>query len=149
DWTGRASADRKNPALWFRGRTHSFMQLLELRGDRSFAAQAALDTRRERYKRCQTQLGRLSDMVLGLDPQIIVIVGDDQHEWFTEAIQPPFAIFGGDEVTSFAMSETEIASHRRSGRPLDPLGYHPSSNVRYPVAASLAKHMVHSAIRDG
>jgi hypothetical protein len=149
DWTGRAGADRQNPALWFRGKTHSFQELLELRGDQSFAAQAAIDSRRARYARCQSQLDRLSDIVLGLDPDVIVIVGDDQHEWFTETIQPPFAIFVGDHVTNFAMTEREIAFHRSNGRHIDPLGYHPPSAIRYTVASPLAKHMLRIAHRDG
>jgi 3-O-methylgallate 3,4-dioxygenase len=120
-----------------------------MRKDKSFGAQAIPETRRERFARCQTQLDRLSDLVLGAHPEIIVIVGDDQHEWFTETVQPPFAIFSGDHVTNFAMSEREIASHRSDGRLIDPLGYHPASEVCYPVAAPLAKHIVRSTLQDG
>lgn len=149
DWTGRANADRKSSALWFRGKTHSFQELLELRGAESFAAQAALETRRERYASCQSQLDRLSDVVLDLDPDLIVIIGDDQHEWFTESVQPPFAMFCGESVTNFAMTDKEIERHRSSGRPIDPLGYHPPSDMRCPIAQPLAKHMLRMLAQEG
>src|ERR1700743_51668 len=57
-WEGgeRASADRRNPALSFRGADYSFDELSKLRGA-AFAAECDLDVQRERHARSRAAIG--------------------------------------------------------------------------------------------
>ena len=61
EWDGRAAADRRNPALAFRGGFYSFDQLLSLRKDNDFAARNRIDARQAHYDRCQKQLDALGE----------------------------------------------------------------------------------------
>ena len=75
-------------------------------------------------------------------PDIMVVIGDDQHEWFTEELQPTFGVFCGGEVTNFAPTAEEMALHTREGRGAAVAGYHPPADQPYPIAKSLAEHMI-------
>src|SRR5687767_2834337 len=103
DWVGRAAADRRNKALAFRRKTYNFDELAEHRRADNFAAQCTIEVRRERYDRCQKQLDVLADTLAKAAPDVVLIVGDDQHEWFSEDVQPSFAVFCGDKVSNLAV----------------------------------------------
>src|SRR5690606_32433670 len=98
DWIGRAAADRKNSALAFRGSTYNFDELKELRREHGFDRECAIQMRRTRHAECQEQIRVLSEITNAVSPDVVVVIGDDQHEWFSEDVQPSLAIFCGDKV---------------------------------------------------
>jgi hypothetical protein len=149
EWDGRAAADRRNQSLAFRGATYSFDQLHALRQADGFAARNTATARQAHYDRCQRQLDALSDILAAARPDVMVIVGDDQHEWFTEELQPTFGIYCGGEVMNFAPTAEELAHHTREGRGAAVTGYHPPADQSYPVAKDLSKHMIAQSMRDG
>jgi hypothetical protein len=149
EWDGRAAADRRNKALAFRGNTYSFDQLYALRQADGFATRNTAAARQAYYDRCQQQLDALGDILAAAKPDIMVVIGDDQHEWFTEELQPTFGIFCGSEVTNFAPTAEEIARHTREGRGPSVAGNHPPVDQPYPIAQGLAEHMIAQAMQDG
>ena len=146
-WDLRAAADRANRAHAFRGGTYDFEQLLALRKDGDFAAQNRIEVRRERHARNQAQLDRLADRIAAVDPDVIVLVGDDQHEWFQPDLQPAFTVFHGAEVVNTAFDE---AAHRgkEPGLALVRKARHPPVDHRYPVVTALAERIIAQAIDD-
>ena len=103
-WDLRAADDRKNPEHPFRGRTYTFAELVEARrGERDFERESSFEVRRERYERNCSAMRALSDKVAAVDPDIIVVVGDDQHEWFHEDIQPSLTVYCGEAVINAAI----------------------------------------------
>ncbi len=149
EWDGRAAADRRNKALAFRGDTYSFDQLYALRQAEDFAARTTAPVRQVHYDRCQKQLDALGEVLAAAKPDIMVVIGDDQHEWFTEELQPTFGVFCGGEVTNFAPTAEEMALHTREGRGAAVAGYHPPADQPYPIAKSLAEHMIAQSMQDG
>jgi aromatic ring-opening dioxygenase LigB subunit len=149
EWDGRAAADRRNRSLAFRGTTYSFDQLYTLRQAENFAAHNTPTARQAHYDRCQKQLDALGDVLAAARPDVMVIVGDDQHEWFTEELQPTFGIFCSEQVINFAPTPEEAVRHTREGRGAALTGYHPPADQTYPIARSLAEHMIAQAMRDG
>jgi 3-O-methylgallate 3,4-dioxygenase len=149
EWDGRAAADRRNKALAFRGSTYSFDQLYALRRGEDFAARDAAPARQAHYDRCQKQLDALTDVLATTKPDVMIIIGDDQHEWFTEELQPTFGIFSGEQVVNFAPTPEEIERHTREGRGAALTGYHPPADQIYPIAQDLAEHMIARAMQDG
>ena len=81
-WDLRAEADRRNPAHPFRGKTYTYDELYSLREKENLHEQNALNVRKERHERCQKQIKALSGKIEEVDPDVILIVGDDQREWF-------------------------------------------------------------------
>jgi hypothetical protein len=104
-WDGRAEVDRKNPALAWRDGNYSFEVLYETRKDKYFDEQNSIQVRTENFGRCQIALDGLGDTAAAAAPDVMVIVGDDQHEWFLDAVPPPFAIYHHGEVTNYALDE--------------------------------------------
>jgi hypothetical protein len=149
DWDGRASADRRNPALAFRGATYSFDQLHALRKTDDFAARITMPARQAHYDRCQKQLDALGAILAAANPDIMLIVGDDQHEWFTAELQPTFGIYCGERVVNFAPTAEEIAHHTSEGRGPAITGNHPLTDQPYPIAKALADHVIGQAMTDG
>src|SRR4051794_17850038 len=88
EWDLRANVDRKNKALAFEAGTYDFPQLYELRKGQHFEMQNTLDIRKERDARCQRQLDVLGERLAEANPDALIIVGDDHHEWFQNDIQP-------------------------------------------------------------
>ena len=148
EWDGRAAADRRNNGLAFRGNTYGFDQLYALRRGEDFAARNTTPARQAHYDRCQKQLDALGDVLASAKPDVMVVIGDDQHEWFTEELQPTFGIFCGERVINFAPTREEIERHAREGRGASVSGNHPPVDQPYPIAQALAEHMITQAMRD-
>jgi len=95
EWDLRANVDRKNKALAFRAGTFDFAQLYDLRKADHFERQNTLEVRKERNDRCQKQLDVIAERVAKINPDALVIIGDDHHEWFLNDIQPALSVFQG------------------------------------------------------
>ena len=148
EWDGRAAADRRNKALAFRGNTYSFDQLYALRRSGDFAARNTTAARQAHYDRCQKQLDALGDVLATANPDVMVVIGDDQHEWFSEELQPTFGIFCGERVINLAPTADEMDRHTREGRGASVSGNHPPVDQPYPIAKDLAERMIAQAMRD-
>ena len=146
-WDFRTDADRANPAHPYRGKTYTFDQLVELRQGENFTAQNKIEVRRERHARNQHALDRLADRLAAAAPDVIVLVGDDQHEWFQPELQPAFAIFHGKEVLNTAFDEAE-ARTVPAGRAHVMRDRHPPRDQYYPVDTELAAWIIARAIDD-
>ena len=141
NWDFRTAADRVNPAHPYRGKTYSFDQLLELRKGEDLAAQNRIEVRRERHARCQRQLDRLAERLAAAAPDVIVLVGDDQHEWFKPELQPSFAVFHGETVLNSAFDAVK-AKNVPVGQAEVMRDRHPAQDQHYPVEAALAAAII-------
>ena len=146
-WDLRAAADKANPAHAFRGKTYTYDQLYELRKGEDFASQNRIEVRRERHARNQMQLDFLADRLVATDPDLIVLVGDDQHEWFQPDVQPSFTVFYGEEVVNTALDEDK-AKRAQPGLAYVMKSRHPPKEERYPVASELAERIIAQAMDD-
>lgn len=145
-WELRAGFDRDLEKHPFRLKNYSFEELNKLRGGKEFADQSTIEVKTERYNRCQTQLDALGEILLGLDLDALVIIGDDQEEMFFGDNQPTFAVYCGDEVVN---TKFDPAVHEK------PFGIaevervrHASVDQHFPVAGDLARHLVESVVAD-
>ncbi len=118
EWDLRANVDRKNKALAYRDGTFNFEQLYELRKNDHFEKQNAIDVRTERDSRCQKQLDVIAERLKAVNPDALVIVGDDHHEWFLNDIQPTFSIFHGKEVFNRGADQDRGRNQNRKWRRL-------------------------------
>ena len=108
-WDLRAADDRKNPEHPFRGRIYNFPDLVEARkGEKDFEKESSLEVRTERYQRNNRAMDRLVEKVEEVNPDIIVVVGDDQHEWFYEDVQPTFTVYCGEQVINTAIDQEKM-----------------------------------------
>ncbi len=146
-WDLRAEADKQNPNHAFRGETYNYSQLLELRKEENLSKQNLLNVRIERHGRCQKQLDYLSKKLTTVKPDVILLVGDDQREWFLEDIQPAFSVYYGDEVINTAY-DNEKAIKMAPGLAYSMQATHPPEDQVYPCEAQLANKIIEQAIED-
>ena len=98
EWAHRAAADYANPALNLSdGRMVSYEELLTEVGPDNHH-QITEGGLQKKAAACQAALDRLGDELEAAQPDIVIIVGDDQQELFSPANQPAIAIFYGQEV---------------------------------------------------
>jgi hypothetical protein len=148
EWDLRANIDRKNKALAFRDGTFDFQQLYDLRKGEHFEKQNAHDVRAERDARCQKQLDVIGERVKQVNPDALVIVGDDHHEWFLNDIQPAFSIFHGQQVFNRALTKEEEQQKIANGGGYAMKIYYPQQDEIYPCPSGLAAHMVNHTIQE-
>jgi aromatic ring-opening dioxygenase LigB subunit len=147
-WDLRADDDRKNPEHPFRGGTYTFPELVDVRrGERDFEHEMSLATRQERHARNQRAMDRLGQKLAEVNPDVVIVVGDDQHEWFQEDIQPSFSIYCDDKVINAAMTEEELAK-KSPGIRIAKAGQHPPVDHTYPVPQALAHAIIDQAMED-
>jgi hypothetical protein len=147
-WDLRAADDRKNPQHPFRGKDYTFPELEAVRkGEKDFHKEMSLETRQSRHERNQKALDRLAQKFAEVDPDIVVVVGDDQHEWFFDDILPSFTVYCGDQVINAAI-DPEIFKTKSPGIQVAMSASHPPEDQPYPVPVDLAEAIIERAVAD-
>lgn len=99
-WHHRADIDFANKKLHLSdGKRLTYPELLELRGPR-YRAEVAPEVMEKKAAACERALDRLADALEQANPDVVVIVGDDQAELFTPDHQPAVAVFHGNEIAT-------------------------------------------------
>jgi hypothetical protein len=137
-WDQRAAADRANKSHWFRGRTYDYESLLKERAP-GFAPEVALEVRRERHARCRAAMAALTRKFADVAPEAVVIVGNDQREFFTEELTPSITVYRGKEIRNVQQHHEES-----SGLNIAEVGNAPADSATYPGAPELADHILKS-----
>jgi aromatic ring-opening dioxygenase LigB subunit len=89
-----------------------------------------------KWNGCMEAIGKLREKISALNPDVLVIVGDDQHENLVDDNMPPFTIFMGDEVEA-------SVSLRYLNQPKS------ENRTKYRVDAKLANALVDGLMDEG
>jgi len=147
-WDLRAAADRANPSLEYRNERFTFPELVEFRkGEKDFNKEIELEVRAERHQRNQRAMDRLGQKLAEVNPDVVVVVGDDQHEWFHDDVQPSFSIYCADQVVNTGL-DVEKMKTMQPGLAISMAANHPPEDQVYPVAKDLALEIIGQAMED-
>ena len=147
-WNLRAEDDRKNPQHPFRGGVYTFPELVALReGEKDFHKEIEIEAKRDHHERNQRAVERLGQKLAEVAPDVVVVVGDDQHEWFYEDVQPSFTVYCGDQVINTAIDQERMKT-KSPGIALAMSASQPPEDHVYPVPADLARTIIERAIDD-
>ena len=146
-WDLRAEADKRRNDLAFKDGTYTFQELLDLRRSNYLSDQNRIEVRRAYQDRCQAALDRLGDKLAEVKPDVVVLVGDDQHEWFHSQVQPTFAIVNSKEVLNKKFDPEHYAG-KAPGLAEAAQGHLPPEDQMYPIAQELATHIIERTIED-
>ena len=98
-----------------------------------------------RHTANQAALARLSKILAEAALDTLVVIGDDQGEWFSVDSQPALCIYWGESVDSLPPPVERMAPSLRLGY----WGYYGDGASRtYPVDAALGRHLIESLTRD-
>ncbi len=143
-WDLRAKADRANKEHYYRGKVYDYEALLAKRAP-GFAKEIGLETRRERYERCQRALDAIGRKFREAAPDALVIVGNDQREIFSDELTPAITVFRGRHIENVPFKGREPSP----GLAIAEKGNCPPEGATYPGAPDLADHIVHSLTEEG
>ena len=137
-WDLRAQADRENKKHWFRGKTYDYESLLNARAP-GFASEVDVETRRERHKRCRGAMDALGQKFKQVSPDAIVIVGNDQREFFDEGLTPSITVYRGAQIRN-----VQHLHEDQPGLNIAEPGNAPEEGTSYQGATALADHILNS-----
>jgi hypothetical protein len=143
-WHLRGDADRKNPAHWYQGERLDYASLLQKRAP-GFSAQVTAQAMSANFEQCQRALDKLADHFAACQPDLVLVLGNDQREVFLEDLTPAFTIFTGDEIENIPLSEDAIA-RLPPGIAIAEEGHCPPAGAQYPGARLQANVLVESLI---
>jgi hypothetical protein len=89
-----------------------------------------------KWNGCMEAIGKLRRKLESLDPDILIVVGDDQHENLVDDNMPPFSIYMGDEVEA-------SVSLRYLNQPKS------ENRSRYRVDSKLAEALINGLMDEG
>src|ERR1700694_1570394 len=99
-WPEYAKGDERNPELAYppKGHVMSFPQAVETLKAEGTSRYEGREPFKQQSAAFQKALDTLVSTLQGADPDITVIISDDQDEWFYEHNMPRFAVYLGDSV---------------------------------------------------
>ena len=137
-WDLRAKADRENKGHWFRGKTYDFDTLLAARAP-GFAHEITVEKRRERFFKCRQALEALGVKFNQVSPDAVVILGNDQREFFNAGLTPSITVYRGSQI-----SNVQHLNEDAPGLNIAEPANSPAEGATYPGATALADHILDS-----
>ena len=120
-WRERADQDRSNSQLYdSSGVLRTYDELEASAGDR-FAADLRDEVWQERFDTCQRGIDRVGQALRDLEPDAVIVVGDDQMELFDESNQPAMALYWGEtwETAELPLHGSDFFDAVKSGYAMD------------------------------
>ncbi len=146
-WDGRVAADRQNEALWFRGDSFTFDQLVAARREENPGREVTPELWKSRHAACQEAIGTLARKFAEAAPDVAVIIGNDQRELFTEDNFPAFSVFWGETIENRPRTPEQTAN-LPPGVAIAERGHAPPEDAVYPGHPELGRHIIESLMAD-
>lgn len=143
--TWRAYGDRARTQAqhWFAGNTYSFGELAELRASEHLEKECTDEKFATRWNASQKAITHLGQTLHEVEPDVCLILGDDQMESFNDENMPSFCIYYGEHVDDAPSSRGFRSTYS------DPAFANvPGKRVAHPTSASLGEHLIESLIRN-
>lgn len=103
NWAEYAVRDREFP-LYYQRRTWTWDDLVQERARTAIDQQITEEAFAAKDARVQAGVAELARTMADVAPDLVVIVGDDHHELFTDQSMPTLAVYWGDSVESVPRS---------------------------------------------
>ena len=94
----------------------------------------------ERHQANLKGLATLAETMAKVAPDVVLLVGDDQHELLWEDNYPPIAVYWGDTIPVVGAKDGALASIG----PMSALAYHPDEARTYHGHPELGRHIIES-----
>lgn len=139
-WTEHAARDQRNTRLLGPdGRYYTYDELLAA-ADPGLTGELQSSVWRSKFDRAQAAVEVLAQRLAVAEPDVVVIVGDDQHELFGADGVPAIGLFTGESLWDLPPDAERLA---RTPPDIRAAGWAAHADVpdRYPVAADLSEHL--------
>lgn len=139
-WADHAERDKRSTNLYDRGgRPTNYEELLAV-ADPSIQKELAPEKWRRRHAAVQEGIAKVGEVLTKVSPDILLIVGDDQHEFFHDDNMPALSVYWGETIAGSFPPYPE-------GTPVSLTAanwarYELDAEREYPVASDLGRHIV-------
>ena len=139
-WTDHADRDRRNPQLLGKdAEFHTYDELLAI-ADPGIERELDPDVWEAKYLRCQDAIAALTARLDAVQPDVAVIIGDDQRELFRDDGIPAFACFAGEELIDMPPAG-EALDRMPKGIRAASWAAHAQQEERHSVSAELGRQL--------
>ena len=146
-WLDHAERDRRNPMLLGKdARYHSYDELLA-QADPAIEHELSPAVWDGKYQRCQQAIDALTARLDKAQPDIAVVIGDDQREMFKDDGTPAFACFTGTGLVDLPPSG-EALDRMPKGIRAASWAAHGDRPADHEVAGDLSAHIAEQLARD-
>jgi 3-O-methylgallate 3,4-dioxygenase len=101
----------------------------------------------DQHARAQRAIAQLGEELRALEPDVVVIVGDDQHELFRDDPTPTMAIYWGEEAIDRPRTP-EAEARLSEAQKAAAWAVHAEQPEPYPVASELAVHLIQAMMLE-
>jgi 3-O-methylgallate 3,4-dioxygenase len=138
-WDQRAQEDQRNPMLYRvpDGAHVTYDQLMDT-ADPAVLKELTPEVFERRHEANQKGIEAVADVFEKANPDVLVMVGDDQHEVFQDDNMPAVGIYYGEQVPYFPRKMRE--GHTMGTA----MAFYPQEAMAFPCANELALHMINS-----
>jgi catalytic LigB subunit of aromatic ring-opening dioxygenase len=149
-WEQRTISDHSNPDLYDLEGNHCTYEELQ-RSGRTYVRECRVENLCKQAKKVQASMDRLAADLEDSQPDVVVIVGDDQHELFDASNQPAFSIFYGERATTHTYGDMRVGTSEfmkvmSEGYMMD---RHRELSCDAPFASDLIGHLIRTGIDVG
>jgi hypothetical protein len=107
----------------------------------------------ERDEACQKALRSLAAVIEQMKPDVVLVLGDDQHEQFLDDNMPMFCVYRGESLPAGRRErrrdgDAALQGMARTWQQAEVRG-HRESREAYPAHPELAEHLIRCLIDDG
>jgi hypothetical protein len=147
-WVARVEFDKKVAQHAFRGGRYSFDELRHLRAAEGLATKATPDNWRHQHIACRAAIDQLALAFAQTAPDVVIIVGNDQMEIFSDANLPAFMVFHGTQIENIPYSELQ-KTRLGPGLLVSEWGHHGTETETYRGHPELAHHLISGLMGKG
>ncbi len=148
DWqNGFRVSDQRMPFFDLKGEKHSYQEMLAKAPPEKAAQLASQDNIARAFHATQEAMERMKRDIQAAKLDVLVIVGDDQHELFQDQHMPSMAVYYGETIRNAARDSgakkpaPEAWYTRAQAQRLEENG-----DVDYPVNSKLARYLIEGLI---
>lgn len=146
-WEFRSQDDRRNKSLFtLDGRKVSYDDLVKERGE-PHGAQSDPAGFPAVARQAEAYLDRLAQRLKAAQPDVVLVIGDDQGELFGHDNMPAMSVYRGDEVVMMEMALPH--PHLSWTDKAFWAGYRMDMPNRFPASPALAHDLIDGLIRQG
>src|SRR5579871_1945601 len=145
-WWMRADWDKHYTGLWYQGRGVDYEELADLRAGEHLEREIGAQTFENRFNDCQRAIATLADALEQVAPDVVLVLGDDQHECFLDDNMPAFGVYWGETADTIPLSPDNGSGEFSQAPP--ELSRFPQVRTSNPCVPELGRHLIEHLIEE-
>lgn len=147
DWDIRAERDRRDGVpLYWKGKKVTYAELEAARAHENLASRMDMNVRQAALDASFAAIDELHKLYVETNPDIVLIVGNDQHEIFSGTI-PAFTVIAAEEIANIPRTD-EQKGRLPVGIELSDHGHLPAEHTVFPGQRELGLHLAKTLVRE-